>query len=151
MAASQGNRKSWLDWFPVREHFLQDQNSIGMKKKSGSVFMIDVAGGRGHHLDEFSKRFPDVPGRLILQDLPAVIDDIKELDPRIEKMKVDMFEPQAIKGLLPALVPQPAIRWPQDKADSWTIQAPSSTTSISSSTTGLTSQPQRFSRASPQP
>ncbi|KAL6718617.1 hypothetical protein ACLMJK_002851 [Lecanora helva] len=100
MTASQGNRKSWVDWFPIREQYIQPKNGVDMKKKSDEVFMVDVAGGRGHHLDEVSKRFPDISGRLILEDLPAVIDDIKELDPRIEKMKVDMFEPQVVKGAL---------------------------------------------------
>ena len=100
MTASQGgSRKSWIDWFPFREQYMKDKSITDMKKNPDDVFMIDVAGGRGHHLDEVSKRFPDISGRLILQDLPAVIDDdTKKLDTRIEKMKVDMFEPQKVKG-----------------------------------------------------
>lgn len=99
MTASQGNRKSWLDWFPVKEQYFPHKSNGAYEGKQDMVFMVDVAGGRGHHLDEFAKRFPDAPGRLILEDLPAVIDDdAKELDPRIEKMKIDMFERQPVEG-----------------------------------------------------
>lgn len=101
MTASLGNRKSWVDWFPIQQQYLQNRNATGIKKAPNGVFMVDVAGDWGHHIDELSKRFPDIDGRLILQDLPAVIDDIDSLDARVEKMKIDMFEPQTIIGLPP--------------------------------------------------
>ena len=70
------------------------------KFNDGSVFIIGIAGGRGHHLDELSKAFPDVPGRLILQNLPRVIDDITDLNPRIERKGLYMFEAQPVQGVL---------------------------------------------------
>ena len=70
----------------------------GAKEDDGAVLMVDVAGGRGHYLETFRQRFPNAKGRLILQDLPHVIDDFPDLDPRIEGMAHDMFLPQPIKG-----------------------------------------------------
>jgi hypothetical protein len=39
--------------------------------------LVDIGAGRGYDLIKFRSRFPDVPGRLILQDLPTVIDEIQ--------------------------------------------------------------------------
>jgi len=64
------------------------------------VLLVDVAGGRGHDIQAFKKAFPNKKGRLVLEDLPAVIDDISELDEGIERVKYDFFTPQPIKGEL---------------------------------------------------
>ena len=60
--------------------------------------MVDIAGGRGHYLAAFEKRFPYARGRMILQEVPDVIHDCPNLDPTIERMERDMFEPQSIIG-----------------------------------------------------
>ncbi|KAJ6004204.1 S-adenosyl-L-methionine-dependent methyltransferase [Penicillium canescens] len=41
------------------------------------LLLVDLGGGRGHGIAYFASRFPDAPGRLILEDLPPVIDCIK--------------------------------------------------------------------------
>ena len=43
-------------------------------------------------------KFPEAPGRLILQDLPVVIDAIKELPSKIERMPHDFHTEQPVKG-----------------------------------------------------
>lgn len=52
--------------------------------------------------DEFFSRekFPNASGRLVLQDLPVVIDAIQKLDPKIECMKHDFHTEQPVKGTL---------------------------------------------------
>jgi hypothetical protein len=40
----------------------------------------------------------EIKGRVILQDLPKVIEDISEPLPGVEKMGYDFFTPQPIKG-----------------------------------------------------
>jgi hypothetical protein len=44
-----------------------------------AVFLIDIAGNIGHDITELDEKFPDLKkkGRLILQDLPAVIESVK--------------------------------------------------------------------------
>ena len=93
MTGVRGSRPSWITWFPVEERLLRDA-----KQDANETLMVDIAGGRGHNLADIKNVFPHAPGRLILQDLPHVIDDSKSLDPAIEKMKHDMFDPQPIKG-----------------------------------------------------
>ncbi|MCJ1262498.1 hypothetical protein MMC22_002368 [Lobaria immixta] len=93
MTGNNDSRSSWIDWYPVEERLLK-----GAKADANAVLMIDIAGGRGHYLAAFKERFPHVKGRLILQELPDVIDDAQGLDSSIERMKHDMFEPQPIKG-----------------------------------------------------
>ena len=93
MTGNQGSRSSWIDWYPVEERLLKDA-----KSDDKAVLMVDVAGGRGHYLAAFKERFPHAKGRMILQDLPHVIDDAQKLESSIERMGHDMFESQPVKG-----------------------------------------------------
>lgn len=40
--------------------------------------LVDIGGGRGHDLLEFRNRFPEAPGKLVLEDLPSVIDEVRD-------------------------------------------------------------------------
>lgn len=62
------------------------------------VVFVDVGGGNGQQCVAFKETFPNVTGRVILQDLPAVIAEAK-LPEGIEAMKYDFFTPQPIKGM----------------------------------------------------
>ena len=93
MTGNRGSRPSWIEWFPVEDNLLRDA-----KEDEGTVLIVDVAGGRGHDLEAFRQKFPHAKGRMILQDLPHVIEDIQYLDPRIERMAHDMFLPQSVEG-----------------------------------------------------
>lgn len=94
MEADQAARPLWSEWFPIKEQLLD-----GYSGDANDVLMVDSGGGRGHDLAAFKKAYPDAAGRLVLQDLPQVINDIKELDPKIEKTKHDFFKPQPVKGV----------------------------------------------------
>jgi hypothetical protein len=72
MEGYRGNRPHWSDWFPVRERILDSQVLA-----QNEPLLVDIGAGRGYDLIKFRSRFPDVPGRLILQDLPTVIDEIQ--------------------------------------------------------------------------
>jgi hypothetical protein len=63
------------------------------------VLLVDVGGAAGHDLEAFHAAYPDMPGRLILQDLPGVITglDAPALAP-IETVAHDFFQPQPVKG-----------------------------------------------------
>jgi hypothetical protein len=63
-----------------------------------AVLLLDIGGGEGHDVDAFGKAFPNAPGKLVLQDLPPVIDNIKQLDANIVRQKHDMFGEQPVKG-----------------------------------------------------
>ncbi|KAF2238853.1 S-adenosyl-L-methionine-dependent methyltransferase, partial [Viridothelium virens] len=93
MQGVRGSRPQWIEWFPVRERIL-----AGFEERQDAVLLIDVAGGRGHDVEAFKHKFSEVKGKLILQDLPAVISDIKTLDEDIQRQEYDFFTPQTIQG-----------------------------------------------------
>ncbi|KAI0967824.1 putative O-methyltransferase [Xylaria arbuscula] len=90
MGSTMGARQYWVDWFPVEDTLFQGTTE-------GSPLLIDVGAGRGHDLVAFHNKYPQ-QGPLILQDLPAVIDDIQGLDPAIGTMGYDFFTEQPVKG-----------------------------------------------------
>lgn len=94
MEGDRGSRPSWLEWFPVQERLLDG----ACTKEDGAVLMVDVAGGRGHDLAAFLAKFPRVEGRLVLEDLPHVLEESSVDATRIEKLSFDLFKPQPIQG-----------------------------------------------------
>ncbi|RYP04173.1 hypothetical protein DL764_004624 [Monosporascus ibericus] len=93
MTGIRGSRPSWVEWWPVEAKVFQ-----GAEEADGNVLLVDIAGGRGHDVQAFKNKFPNQKGRLVLEDLPVVIDDIKQLDEDIERVKYDFFTPQPIVG-----------------------------------------------------
>lgn len=95
MAGANQGRDSWTDTsvFPVQERLIE-----GFQASRDAVLLVDVGGGFGHDLQKFHLRFPSAPGRLVLQDLPAVIDQIQDLEDVIERSAHDFLTEQPIKG-----------------------------------------------------
>ena len=98
MGGYHQGRPSWMDpgFYPVDENLVKDFDNA-----EGSALIVDIGGSVGHDLEEFHKKHPDVPGRLICQDLPIVIGQIEKLDDRIEPMSYDFYTEQPVKGILP--------------------------------------------------
>lgn len=88
-------RGTWLDRFPVDKVFLGDFNP---SVKRQSPVLVDMGGGTGRDVSAFLRRYPQVAGYLVLQDLPNTIDALDELDRGIMPMAHDLFEPQTIIG-----------------------------------------------------
>ena len=95
MGGYRQGRPSWMDadFFPVDDRLVK-----GTKSDSDSVLIVDVGGSIGHDLAEFATKHSGAPGRLVLQDLPAVLGQIASLDGRIERMGYDFFTEQPVKG-----------------------------------------------------
>jgi hypothetical protein len=95
MSAYHQGRPSWMDvgFYPVQDKLIQ-----GARRGEDEVFIVDVGGNKGHDLEEFTSKWPDYPGRLILQDLPHVLDNITTLHRSIEPMTHDFFTEQPVKG-----------------------------------------------------
>ncbi|PHH80747.1 hypothetical protein CDD82_1538 [Ophiocordyceps australis] len=102
-------RIPWMDpaIFPVQEQLI-----AGAKKDPNSPFLVDIGGSTGHDLLKFTSYFPKTPGRLILQDLPAVTRQIKGLDPCIQVISHNFFEEQPIKGARAYLLHSCLHDWP---------------------------------------
>ncbi|KAL5360775.1 S-adenosyl-L-methionine-dependent methyltransferase [Aspergillus floccosus] len=89
MEVNRASLSHWAEWYPVQERLLE-----GLED---GPFLVDVGGGHGHELLGFKQRFPDVPGQLVLEDLPEVIDGLESLDSEVKRVKHDFFEPQPVK------------------------------------------------------
>ncbi|KAJ0352381.1 hypothetical protein COL154_006593 [Colletotrichum chrysophilum] len=95
MAGYHQGRPSWMDqgFFPVTERLIQ-----GADTSPDAAFLVDIGGGIGQDLDEFCRKRPDAPGRHILQDLPHVISQVKDVDPKIETMPYNFHHEQPVRG-----------------------------------------------------
>ncbi|KAH8697431.1 putative O-methyltransferase [Talaromyces proteolyticus] len=91
MGNTMGARAYWVDWYPVQERILDSAST-------DTALIVDVGAGKGHDLLDFRERFPGT-GRLVLQDLRAVVDGLGEgLGEGIELMSYDFFTEQLVKG-----------------------------------------------------
>ena len=91
-----GFHSDWLEFFPFQSEVLDGYNG-----DENGVLVTDIGGGLGHEMRSLKKRFPDLPGKLIVQDLPETIAQIKEHDGIFEPIVHDIFEPQPVKGTEP--------------------------------------------------
>jgi hypothetical protein len=93
MAVQASSKTMWADdgAYPVKER-------LGNSKED-EVLVVDIGGGAGHDLLGFKKRHPEVKGRLVLEELPYVIDQVDKgkLD-GVELVEHDFYTPQPIKG-----------------------------------------------------
>ena len=92
MGGYRQGKVSWMDpgFFPVQ--------NLYEGVEANDVLLVDVGGGLGHDLKELQTKHPQLPGRLILQDLPNVIAQIQNAADRIEAMTYDFFTEQPVKG-----------------------------------------------------
>ncbi|KAH8700469.1 putative O-methyltransferase [Talaromyces proteolyticus] len=82
--------KDWFNIYPVPEK---------LKCSPSRVLLVDIGGGVGHDIIAFRKQFPELPGKLVVQDLAHVIDDIQEpLPDSITAVAHNMFDPQPFRG-----------------------------------------------------
>lgn len=84
----------WLDFYPFEEGIIS-----ASEKSTDAVLLVDIAGGLGHMLQDWWLKSPDLPGRLILQDLPKTIENADNTKKAFETIAHDFFTPQPIQGL----------------------------------------------------
>jgi hypothetical protein len=100
MGGYRQGRPSWMDedFYPVRDRLIAGARTT---EEPDAAFLVDIGGNVGHDLAEFLAKHPAAPGRLVLQDLPVVIGQIRpgSLDSgRIEAMAYDFHEEQPVRG-----------------------------------------------------
>lgn len=80
---------SWLSVYPV------EAEAAG--KLAEQPLYVDIGGGIGHQCKQFKDKFPNLPGRVVLQDLPH---SIARAFPThgVENMAHDFFTPQPVLG-----------------------------------------------------
>ena len=62
---------------------------------------MDIGGVKGHNLQEIYHKHPELPGKLVLQDVKGVIEEAEAsgLDEKIVPMEHDFFKKQPITGM----------------------------------------------------
>lgn len=86
-----GFRREWFDLYPVESRLVVDANH-----SSHAVFLVDVAGGKGHDISSLNSRFAGLPSRLVVQHLPRTFEDYVAPE-SIEAMPLDISTKQPIR------------------------------------------------------
>lgn len=110
--ARQGNGgREWCDVFPVTEKLV-------VRDPEKEVAIVDVGGGLGQVLVSLKQRFPGLKGKMVVQDLPVVVDSIKpgDLPEGVEAMGVDFFKEQPVKGAKAYYLRAVLHDWPDKQA-----------------------------------
>ncbi|KAJ5532994.1 hypothetical protein N7494_009546 [Penicillium frequentans] len=92
MASRRQGRPMWFDFYPVERLM---GHSIPC---NDTVFLIDIGGNQGHDLSQFRQKYKHLPGRVILQDLPQVLNGVSGDESGIEVMPYSFIDPQPVKG-----------------------------------------------------
>ena len=94
MSCYRADRAEFLDIFPAEDRLI---NGYQDSSNEDGVLFVDVGGGMGHEIQKFNEKFTHKRGRIILQELPEVIDQVPE-SKAMEAMVHDFFTPQPVKG-----------------------------------------------------
>ena len=94
MSSYREGRPEFSDIFPADVQLIRGFHA---PEHPDGVLFVDVGGGRGHEVLEFIRRYPQLKGRMILQEVPDIVKQVEPTD-RMEVMEYDFFTPQPIKG-----------------------------------------------------
>jgi len=90
MASRRQGRPMWFDVYPV-------ERLMGLAVPSeDTAFLVDIGGNQGHDLSRFRQKYADLPGKLVLQDLPEVVTGVSGED--IDVMGYSFTDPQPVNG-----------------------------------------------------
>jgi hypothetical protein len=88
---SRAGLPTWLDTFPFND-------VVGQNSSKETILFVDVGSALGHQSLLLRERFPNLPGRVIIQDQKQVI-DMAQPSNDIEAQVYDFFTPQPVKGM----------------------------------------------------
>ncbi|KPM45247.1 hypothetical protein AK830_g1290 [Neonectria ditissima] len=109
-----GYRQGRLPWMHPSIYPVEETLFPGADTSPDAPLVVDVAGGLGHDINEFKKMYPNHPGKLILQDLPVVIKDVKNIDTTIKLQDHDFLTEQPVKGARAYFMHSILHDWPDD-------------------------------------
>lgn len=101
--------KDWFEFFPVADRLQVPGDD--------DPLIVDVGGSQGEDLKKFKARFPNIPGKLILQDLPAVVQGAHDLPAGIEVQSHDFFQVQPVKNAKVYFMRTVLHDWPDQQAE----------------------------------
>ncbi|KAI0903949.1 S-adenosyl-L-methionine-dependent methyltransferase [Ustulina deusta] len=85
--------------------WLDDKTATGMvidvlreKDHPEAILFVDVGGGMGQQCKLLKSRYPDLLGKIILEDLPEVVDKVDTEEAEFDKIGMSFFESQPVKA-----------------------------------------------------
>lgn len=102
--------------YPIKERLID-----GLKMDGDSSVFVDIGGGTGQILEDFHTSVPEYAGRLVLQELPEVINAViasgskLAQDSRFELQTHDFFTRQPIRGARAYFMRSVLHDWQDDK------------------------------------
>lgn len=100
--------EDWFDFFPVEEKLSVLQPS--------DVLLVDIGGNQGRDIAEFTRKYPGIRGKLVLEDLPAVVDGASNLPPNVQVQGYSFFDEQPVKGAKAYYLRTVLHDWPDKQA-----------------------------------
>lgn len=92
MDAQFASLPTWLDVVPFASEMMGAE-----APQNEDVVFVDVGGGNGSQLAALKEKFPELKGRMILQDRPDVLSKALQVE-GMEKMPYDFETEQPVKG-----------------------------------------------------
>ena len=92
MSTFNEGHKDWTEVYPVEERIGSDADT-----SPDAVLMVDVGGGYGHQTVKLKRKFPNLPGRFVVQDLLALPPEKTRVND-VEYMEHDFMTEQPVKG-----------------------------------------------------
>ncbi|OTA95598.1 hypothetical protein M434DRAFT_20167 [Hypoxylon sp. CO27-5] len=95
------------------------EQEIALGSTDSTVLFMDLGGAMGHNCIALRRKYPKLPGRIVLQDLPDVIERVKT-NPLpdfegIEAEAYDFFTPRPLKGARAYYLSSLLHDWPDHK------------------------------------
>jgi hypothetical protein len=81
-----GEQETFVKSYPAAERLRNDDPE--------RVLFVDVGGSMGHQVRKFADAYPSLQGKLVLEDLPSVVDAATDVPESIIKVAHDFFKPQ---------------------------------------------------------
>lgn len=106
-----GEEETFVLSYPVSERLSNEDPE--------RVLFVDVGGGVGHQTIKFRDRAAQLKGKLVVEDLPAVLEQASELPQDIVQVGHDFFKPQpeSVKGAKAFYLRMILHDWPQMQAE----------------------------------
>lgn len=102
---SMAHMKTQREGRPLFFDALDFKARFGQSTSSSTVLFVDIGGSTGSQSRTLRQRYPDLLGRVIVQDRSEVIENAKKdlSAANIEGEVYDMFTPQPVKGMIPLI------------------------------------------------
>lgn len=95
LATFNEGHKEWTDFYPIVERLGVE---AGAETDPTAVMMVDVGGGLGYQAINVKHKFPELPGRFVVQDLAHGLPSLEKRTTDLEYMEHDFNTEQPVKG-----------------------------------------------------